>query len=399
MNIQRLFLIILDSCGCGALPDAADYGDVGSDTIGGVARAVGGLKLPNLQRLGLGNIVGVEGVPPVHAPTGAWGKMREASKGKDTSTGHWEIAGLRLDRAFPVFPHGFPEEILGPFKRATKRGVLGNKPASGTEIIEELGPRHLETGDLIVYTSADSVFQVAAHEEKVPLPEQYAACQAARDLLDPYGVGRVIARPFVGAPGSFKRTYNRKDYSMLPPAPTVLDALRARGVPTIGIGKIGDIFCRQGLDEDQHTEGNADGLKHTAAMCDRVSRGFVFVNLVDFDMLYGHRNDPRGYARALEEVDAWLPGFDARLKAGDLVILTADHGNDPTFPGTDHTREHVPLLVHAQGRPGTGLGVRTAFADVGQTVAAFYGAGPIAHGTSFLEAVTGAAQGGRSGHS
>ncbi|MBI5479711.1 MAG: phosphopentomutase [Deltaproteobacteria bacterium] len=388
MTIQRIFLIILDSCGCGFLPDAADYGDVGADTLGGVARAVGGLQLPSLQRLGLGNIAPIAGVPPAAAPAAAHGKMREASKGKDTSTGHWEIAGLRLGRAFPVFPHGFPEEILGPFRQAAGRGVLGNKAASGTEIIEELGPRHLETGDLIVYTSADSVFQVAAHEEKVPLAELYAACQAARDILDPYGVGRVIARPFVGAPGSFKRTYNRKDYSMLPPAPTVLVALQQRGVPTIGIGKIGDIFCRQGLDEDRHTAGNADGLEQTLAACDRVARALVFVNLVDFDMLYGHRNDPRGYARALEEVDAWLPALQARLRAGDLVILTADHGNDPTFPGTDHTREHVPLLCYGPGLKAVDLGVRDTFADVGATVSAAFGAAAPAHGTSFLQAIT-----------
>jgi phosphopentomutase len=387
MTIQRIFLIILDSCGCGALPDAAEYGDVGSDTIGGVARAVGGLKLPNLQRLGLGNVAGIQGVPPSQKPTAAWGKMREASKGKDTSTGHWEIAGLRLDRAFPVFPHGFPEEILAPFRTAAGRGVLGNKAASGTEILDELGPQHLATGDLIVYTSADSVFQVAAHEEKVPLAELYAACQAARDILDPYGVGRVIARPFVGAPGSFKRTYNRKDYSMLPPAPTVLVGLQQAGVPTIGIGKIGDIFCRVGLDEDHHTEGNADGLKQTLAMCGRVRRGFVFVNLVDFDMLYGHRNDPAGYAGALEEVDAWLPALEARLQAGDLVILTADHGNDPTYPGTDHTREHVPLLCYGPGLKAVDLGVRATFADVGATVAAAFGAAAPAHGASFLEAL------------
>jgi phosphopentomutase len=387
MTIQRVFLIILDSCGCGALPDAADYGDVGSDTIGGVARAVGGIALPHLEQLGLGNVWPIQGVAPVHEPAGAWGKMREASKGKDTSTGHWELAGLRLDRAFPVFPHGFPDEILAPFTRAAKRGVLGNKPASGTEILDELGPRHLETGDLIVYTSADSVFQVAAHEEKVPLPELYAACQAARDILDPYGVGRVIARPFVGAPGSFKRTYNRKDYSMLPPAPTVLDRLHAEGVPTIGVGKIGDIFCRQGLDEDHHTEGNTDGLAQTLALCGRVRRGLVFVNLVDFDMLYGHRNDPAGYARALEEVDAWLPALAARLKPGDLVILTADHGNDPTFPGTDHTREHVPLLCYGPGLARVDLGVRATFADVGATIAAAFDAPAPEHGTSFLGAL------------
>jgi len=292
MLMKRVFLIVLDSCGCGALEDAAQYGDAGANTLAGVARAVGGLRLPAFERLGLGNIVEILGVPPSGSPGAAYGKMREASKGKDTTTGHWEIAGLWLDRPFPVFPNGFPEEILEPFRKATGRGVLGNKAASGTEIIEELGPRHLETGDLIVYTSADSVFQVAAHEEKVPLEELYAACEAARKILDRYGVGRVIARPFVGSPGAFKRTYNRKDYSMPPPEPTVLDSLQAMGVPTIGIGKIGDIFCHKGLSEEIHTEGNTDGLRRTLEAARSVDRGLVFVNLVDFDMLYGHRNDP-----------------------------------------------------------------------------------------------------------
>jgi len=387
MLMKRVFLIVLDSCGCGALEDAAQYGDAGANTLAGVARAVGGLRLPAFERLGLGNIVEILGVPPSGSPGAAYGKMREASKGKDTTTGHWEIAGLWLDRPFPVFTNGFPEEILEPFRKATGRGVLGNKAASGTEIIEELGPRHLETGDLIVYTSADSVFQVAAHEEKVPLEELYAACEAARKILDRYGVGRVIARPFVGSPGAFKRTYNRKDYSMPPPEPTVLDSLQAIGVPTIGIGKIGDIFCHKGLSEEIHTEGNTDGLRRTLEAARSVDRGLVFVNLVDFDMLYGHRNDPKGYARALTEVDAWLPVFEAALRSQDLAILTADHGNDPTFPGTDHTREYVPLLALGPGVRPVPLGVRQTFADVAATVAEAFGARPPAHGQSFLREI------------
>jgi phosphopentomutase len=388
MAIQRVCLIILDSLGCGALPDAAEYGDVGSNTLGNIARALGGLSLPELGALGLGTIIPVEGVPAIPRPAGACGIMRQASKGKDTTTGHWELAGLRLERAFPLFPHGFPEEIVEPFRRAAGREVLGNKPASGTEIIEELGPRHLETGALIVYTSADSVFQVAAHEEKVPLEELYRSCLAARRILDRHGVARVIARPFVGAPGSFRRTYNRRDYSMPPPAPTVLDALEAAGVPTVGIGKIGDIFAERGLSEIVHTEGNADGLRHTLAAAARHPRGLLFVNLVDFDMLYGHRNDVRGYAGALKEFDDWLPSLRGLLEPSDLVILTADHGNDPTFPGTDHTREHVPLIVFGPEVRPRSLGVRPTFADVAATVARVFGVAAPPCGSSFLEEIT-----------
>ncbi|HEY3353813.1 MAG TPA: phosphopentomutase [Polyangia bacterium] len=386
MHTDRVFLLILDSLGCGALPDAAEYHDEGSNTLGGIATAVGGAHLPHLGALGLANIIPVAGMAPAAAPAGAYGKMREASKGKDTTTGHFEIAGLRLDRAFPVFP-SFPEEILGPFRQATGRGVLGNKAASGTAILDELGPQHLATGDLIVYTSADSVFQVAAHEEKVPLEELYRACEAARRILDPYGVGRVIARPFVGPPGAFQRTYNRRDYSMPPPQPTVLDALKAAGFPVVGIGKIGDIFTMQGLTESLHTEGNADGLKVTLEVEARLARGLLFLNLVDFDMLFGHRNDPQGYYGALQEVDRWLPGFQARLRPGDLALITADHGNDPTYPGTDHTREHVPLLAFGPGVRPVDLGVRATFADVAATIAAAFGVTAPPHGRSFLEEI------------
>ncbi|MBI4509260.1 MAG: phosphopentomutase [Deltaproteobacteria bacterium] len=383
--VRRAIVIVLDSVGCGAAPDAAKYGDEGANTLGHIAQRVCGMTLPYLQKYGLGNITTVLGVPPAIVPAGAFGMMREASAGKDTSTGHWEMAGLWLAEPFCTFPTGFPGEIIDAFKQRAGRGVLGNKAASGTEIIEELGPLHARSGDFIVYTSADSVFQVAAHEEVVPLDELYRACKIAREILDPYHVGRVIARPFVGAPGQYQRTYNRKDFSMLPPEPTVLDAIREGGMPVVGVGKIGDIFAGQGLTEDVHTEGNADGLRKTLELMDRVDRGLIFVNLVDFDMLYGHRNNPSGYYKCLREFDAFLPAIEAKLRAGDLVVLTADHGNDPTTPGTDHTREHVPLLVFGPScAPGRALGTRSTFADVGATLAEAFGVRPPPHGTSFL---------------
>lgn len=381
----RAILIVLDSVGCGGALDADRYGDVGSNTLGNMARVLGGLKLPELGRLGLGNITAIAGVPPV-AAAGAFGRMREASAGKDTTTGHWEMAGILIDRAFPTFPNGFPPEILEPFTARTGRGAIGNKPASGTAIIEELGARHLKTGELIVYTSADSVFQVAAHEEIVPLPELYRACEIAREILDPVRVGRVIARPFVGTgPGAFKRTYNRRDYSLVPWQPTVLEAIKERGLPVIGIGKIGDIYAHRGITEEIHTEGNVDGMARLVEVLDRVDRGLVFINLIDFDMLYGHRNDPGGYARALVEFDAFIPALTAKLRPGDLVFLTADHGNDPTSPSTDHSREDVPLMVFGPGvAAGRDLGVRPTFADLGATIAEALGARAPAIGASFL---------------
>jgi phosphopentomutase len=340
--------------------------------------------------LGLGNLVPMRGVAPAARPLGAFGRMAEASAGKDTATGHWELAGLRIDRAFRTFPDGFPEEILAPFRQRTGRGVLGNRAASGTEIIQELGDQHRQTGDLIVYTSADSVFQIAAHEETVPIEEQYRICKIAREILDPYDVGRVIARPFVGArKGEYKRTYNRKDYAMPPPEPTLLDRLTEARIPVIGVGKIPDIYCHRGIGEEVHTEGNADGMRHTREVMRRVERGLVFVNLVDFDSLYGHRRDPAGYYQCLREFDAELAQLAREIDPGrDLVIITADHGNDPTFPGTDHTREYVPLI--AFGPPhaaGVDLGVRATFADVGATVADLFQVAAPAHGTSFLRAI------------
>jgi phosphopentomutase len=385
MSGMRAFVIVLDSVGCGALPDAKEFGDEGADTLGHVAEAVGGLALPQLQRLGLGNLHRVRGVPPADRPAASYGRMAETSPAKDTTTGHWEIAGVPNDRAFPTFPHGFPPEIVEPFVARTGRGILGNKAASGTAILDELGEEHLATGKWILYTSADSVFQVAAHTGKIPLVELYCACEAAREIIDAFHIGRVIARPFEGRPGSFKRTYDRRDYALPPPRPTVLDRLVAAHVPVVGVGKIHDIFAGHGVSESIHTAGNDDGCERTLELAGKVDRGLVFVNLVDFDSSYGHRNDARGYGRALESFDRYLGLLLGKLRAGDLLVLTADHGCDPTTPGTDHTREHVPLLARLQGTDvGVDLGTRATFSDVGATLADFFGITGTGHGTSFL---------------
>ncbi len=387
MDRRRFLILVADSAGCGALPDAQEYGDAGSDTIGNTSRAVGGLRLPTLRAMGLGHLTDVLGVPPDPTPRAFHGKMAERSRGKDTITGHWEMMGIVLEQALATFPRGFPPEILEPFVRETGApGVLGNRAASGTEIVKELGEEHQRTGSPIVYTSADSVFQIAAHEETVPLETLYGWCGIARRLLDPWRVARVIARPFVGTPGRYVRTYHRKDFAMAIPGPTVLDALVEAKVPIYGVGKIPDIFDHRGFAEEIHTEGNADGLARTEALLDRVSHGLVFVNLVDFDMLYGHRNDPVGYARALEEMDRALPPILGKLRAGDVAAITADHGCDPTTPSTDHSREYVPLLVHAPGAGGGDLGVRESFADLGATVAEHFGIAPRI-GASFLGAL------------
>jgi phosphopentomutase len=371
--MPRACVIVLDAVGAGALPDAGDYGDEGSDTLGNVARAVGGLDLPNLEALGLGNVEELEGCPPQPGAPAVAGRLVERSKGKDTTTGHWELMGIVTPVAMPTYPHGFPSSIIEEFAHRTGRGVLGNKAASGTEIIQELGEEHQKTGKWVVYTSADSVFQIAAHEETVPLETLYAWSRAARRLLDPYRVARVIARPFVGTPGRYRRTYHRKDFSIATPGPTVLEKLVEAGVPVVGVGKIPDIFDRKGITDEIHTEGNADGLARTEALLDRFDHGLVFVNLVDFDMLYGHRNDPQGYARALEELDRALPRLLGKLRPGEVAAITADHGCDPTTPSTDHSREYVPLLVHAPGRGGGDLGTRASFADLGASVADFFG--------------------------
>lgn len=389
--MERVFLIVLDSLGVGALPDAARFGDAGTHTLDHIVEATGGLDVPNLRELGLGNVPGVTRLPPVGAPAGAFGRCAERAPGKDTSTGHWELMGCVLEREFPVFPAGFPPEIIEPFvARGKLPGVLCNRPASGTEVLARLGEEHVRTGKPIVYTSADSVFQIACHEQHFGLERLYALCELAREILDAYGVGRVIARPFVGQAGRFERTYNRRDYSLEPFGETVLDRLAAAGVPTIGVGKIEDIFAGRGIAESIHTEGNRDGMRHTLELAERVERGLVFVNLVDFDMLWGHRRDAAGYRRGLEDFDRELASLRQRLRPGDLLVLTADHGNDPTFTKTtDHTREHVPVLASGPGLArNVALGTRSSFADVGATVEEALGLAPAGPGRSFLSQIS-----------
>lgn len=375
-NVDRkIILIVLDSVGIGALPDADLFGDYHCNTLGNCSRAVGGINLPNLGQMGLGLLTDISGVPPVDKPLACYGRMKERSPGKDTTTGHWELAGIILERPFPVYPDGFPPEIIEPFQKKIGRQILGNKAASGTAIIEELGEEHMRTGYPIVYTSADSVFQIAAHEEVIPLEELYRMCRIARELLTGrHEVGRVIARPFIGLPGSFKRTANRHDYSVKPPSPTVLDLLLDNGLEVVGVGKIRDIFAGKGISRSLPTTGNDDGINKTLAAMRENFSGLVFTNLVDFDQLYGHRNDPRGYATALEEFDRRLPEIINHLRSKDVLIITADHGTDPTTPGTDHTREYVPLLVYGPGlKQGVNLGERESFSDVAATVAELFG--------------------------
>ena len=381
---RRIIWIVLDSVGIGAMPDAADYGDVGSDTLGNIALRRG-LKLPNLARLGLGNIKSLAGIEPAPAPAGSFGKCTLASPGKDTTTGHWEMVGIHLERPFPLYPHGFPAEVMTEFERRIGRHWLGNKPASGTEILKELGAEHMRTGSPIVYTSADSVFQVAAHEEVIPVPELYRICEVARAILrGPHEVGRVIARPFIGTQGNFTRTPNRHDYAVPPPRGMLLDQLQERGVAVHSVGKISDVFLGRGIRQSDKTKNNADGMAKTVAAMRETRQGLIFVNLVDFDQQYGHRNDVEGYGAALEQFDAWVPGFEDLLEPEDLAIFTADHGCDPTTPSTDHSREYVPLLVSGpKVRAGVNLGVRATLADIGQTLAANFGAS-IAKGSSFL---------------
>jgi len=376
-------LIVLDGVGVGALPDAAQYGDEGSNTLAHLAEAAGGLALPNLERLGLGNILEVKGVNRSRSPQASFGRMAERSAGKDSTSGHWEICGIILDKPFPVYPQGFPQEVIQAFEKAIGRRSLGNYPASGTEIIEQLGGKHLETGFPIVYTSQDSVFQIACHEKVAPVTTLYQWCEAARSLLTgEHAVARVIARPFVGQPGRLVRTSERRDYSLPPPGKTLLDFVKDSGLPVVGIGKIGDLFVNQGLTETVHTRDNQDGMSKTLEALGRVERGFIFTNLVDFDTSWGHRNDVKGFARGLEAFDAWLPSGLEKLEKEDLLIITADHGNDPTTSSTDHSREYVPLLVYG-GAPGEDLGIRGSFADVGQTLAEGFSLALLKHGTSF----------------
>jgi phosphopentomutase len=379
-----MVILVADGVGCGGAEDAAAYGDAGANTLGNLAARVGGLSLPNLGALGLGHVTRISGVPPAPAPRGAVGAMREASAGKDTITGHWEMAGVVTDQAFPTFPRGFPPEIIGPLAKLAGRPIIGNKPASGTAIIEELGPEHMATGALIVYTSADSVLQIAAHKDIVPVPELHRICAEARTLVDPFRIGRVIARPFVGKSGGFRRTYDRRDWPIVCPEDTLLDHLTVAGVPVIGIGKIYDIFGGRGVEDSLHSEGNVDGMRLTLEALRSMDRGLLFVNLVDFDMLYGHRNDCDGFRHALEDLDDWIPQFCNALGDDDMAFLTADHGNDPTTPGTDHTREHVPLLAFGGRLRPAELGVRASFCDLGQTIADALAIDPLPRGTSFL---------------
>jgi phosphopentomutase len=389
IEINRIFLVVLDSVGIGGLPDAAAFGDEGADTLGHVAERRGGLNLPRLAELGLGNIVPLRGVPPAAVPLASWGRMAELSCGKDTLAGHWEMMGVILDRPLALFPRGFPPDLLAAFmSRTGAAGYLGNKAASGTEIIAELGTEHMRSGLPIVYTSADSVFQIAAHEEIIPLPALYEMCLQARAVCDEWRIGRVIARPFVGRPGDFRRTASRRDFSMPPPGETALDILRRGGLAVTGIGKIENIFAGRGIDRSLPSHGNAEGMGLLGReMRGTAGRGLVFANLVDFDMLYGHRNDIDGYARALETFDRELGALLPALRPGDLLMITADHGCDPAFPGTDHTREYVPLLVYGPGWPARPLGVRRTFADIGASILDAFGLPPACPGRSFLSKI------------
>lgn len=388
--VRRVVLIVIDSVGIGAMPDAAEWGDAGSNTLGNLARRRGGLPLPNLGRLGIGNLTEVEGTPPAARPAGAYGRMAIASQGKDTMTGHWEMVGIRPEAPFRTYPEGFPEDLIAEFcRRAGLEGVLGNKVASGTEIIKELGEEHLRTGWPIVYTSADSVFQVAAHEERFGLERLYEVCQIARDLLrPPHRVGRVIARPFVGTDRTnFTRTANRHDYALEPPR-MLLDEVKDAGLSVLAVGKISDIFSGHGVTRSLPTKSNADGIGKIHECIDRQEPGLVFANLVDFDMLYGHRRDVEGYAKALIEFDDALPGIMAKLGPDDVLVVTADHGNDPTHTGTDHTREYVPVLIWGQRiRPGVNVGTRATLADLGATVADLLGVPGTGYGESFAREI------------
>jgi len=384
----RVILIIVDSMGIGELPDAAAYGDEGSNTLGHIARQVP-LRLPAMRSLGLGRVASIGAGPA--AVRGAYGRMAEASPGKDSVTGHWEMMGIVLDRAFPTFPNGFDPQLIAEFERRVGRGTIGNVVASGTDIIDRLGPEHMRSGKPIVYTSADSVFQIAAHEDVIPIAEQYRICQIAFDLVARgLGVGRVIARPFVGMPGAFTRTANRHDYALDPAGETLLDRLCARGERVHSIGKIKDLFAGRGITDAVHSSSDAEGMDHLDRALEQVDRGLIFINLVDSDQMYGHRNDVRGYAANLERFDERLGVLLGRLRDGDLLVVTGDHGNDPSTPSTDHSREYVPLLMTGpRVRAGADIGTRPTFADLGQTLAASFGVAPLAHGTSFLEEIVG----------
>ena len=383
----RVILIVLDSVGCGELPDAAVYGDEGSDTLGNIAREVG-LRIPYLRALGLGHVAGLDGPVP-QMVRGAYGRMAEASAGKDSVTGHWEMMGIVLDRPFPTFPSGFAPDLLHEFERRIGRGTIGNVVASGTEIIDRLGEEHVRTGKPIVYTSADSVFQIAAHEDVIPIAEQYRICEVAFEMFGRgLGVGRVIARPFVGSPGSFKRTANRHDYALDPFDTTLLDLLVKASIPVVSVGKVKDLFAGRGITRAFPTASDSEGVDRVLSAMTDTTDGLIFANLVDFDTQYGHRNDVSGYAANLERFDERVPQLLDALRQDDLLVITGDHGNDPTTPSTDHSREHVPLLLTGRSvRAGVDIGTRRTFADLGQTLAANFGVGPLTHGTSFLEQI------------
>ena len=385
---KRIFLIVMDSVGIGESPDAEKFGDKGADTLGHIAERMNGLTMPNMGNLGLSNIREIKGIEKADKPLAYFTKMMEASNGKDTMTGHWEIMGLNIQTPFRVFPDGFPDELLSELEERTGRKIIGNKPASGTEILDELGEEHMKTGALIVYTSADSVLQIAAHEEIVPIEEQYKICKIARELTldEKYMVGRVIARPFLGEPGNFKRTANRHDYALKPFDRTVMSEMKDAGLDVIAIGKISDIYDGEGVTQSLRTISNMDGMDKLVQTLDMDFTGMSFLNLVDFDALYGHRRDPEGYGNALEEYDARLPGVFAKLKEDDLLIITADHGNDPVAPGTDHTREYVPLIVYSKKMAeGKELPIRETFADIGATVAENFKVKMPNFGKSFLQ--------------
>ncbi len=386
-KLRRAIVVVLDGVGAGANPDAQVYGDEGASSLEHCAQAIGGLELPHLGSLGLGNITPIVGTPPRTDTTGAYGKMRAIAAGKDSVAGHWEMMGVVLEKPLPTYPHGFPPDIVQAFEQAIGRRVIGNKAASGTEIIKELGAEHMHTGSPILYTSADSVFQVAAHQDIIPLTELYQMCQLARDMLTgENAVGRVIARPFIGTPGAFQRTEHRRDFSLAPLGTTLLDLLKAGGKEVVGIGKIEDLFAGRGLTQRDHTETNREGMAATLHWLERDFEGLLFVNLVEFDMLWGHRRDSEGYAQALRDVDAWVPQVQRLMRPTDALFFAADHGVDPTYRGTDHTREYVPLLAYGQPvRPGVNLGIRSTFADLGQTLAQTFAVGTLKAGTSFAQ--------------
>ncbi|WMJ80736.1 phosphopentomutase [Clostridium sp. MB40-C1] len=384
--INRVIWIVLDSVGIGALPDAVKYGDEGSNTVGNISKFLGGLKLPNMEKLGFGNIDGILGVNKVENPIGCYGRFEELSNGKDTTTGHWEMAGVVLEQAFPTYPNGFPKDVVDKFEKAIGRKIIGNKTASGTVIIDELGEEHIKTGSPIVYTSADSVFQIAAHEDVIPLEKLYEMCQIARNMLTgEHEVARVIARPFVGEVGNFTRTANRRDFSMVPPHEIVLDILKKNNLNVMAVGKIEDIFCGRGITEAVHTKDNMDGVDQTLNYMKQDKKGLIFTNLVDFDMKWGHRNDAEAYGRGLEAFDERLKEIIESMRDSDVLFITADHGCDPTMPGTDHSREYVPFLAYGKElKTNINLGTRKGFGDMGQTVADIFSIEPIKNGKSFL---------------